>query len=125
MVSNFITKALTSEPLTVYGDGTQTRSFCYVDDTISGLTLPMESPPELTGPVNLGNPQEISILNLAEITIELTSSKSKMLFCYLPENDPKRRNPDILLFTTLKRQFGERYLQSNLTGDMKMGRLAR
>lgn len=97
VVSNFIVQALKNEPITIYGDGTQTRSFCYVDDLIDGMIKMMNSPDEFTGPVNLGNPEEYTILELAETIIKLTNSKSKIIFKPLPENDPKRRKPDITL----------------------------
>ena len=97
VVSNFIVQALKNEPITIYGDGTQTRSFCYVDDLIDGMIKMMNSPDEFTGPVNLGNPEEYTILELAETIIKLTNSKSKIVFKPLPENDPKRRKPDITL----------------------------
>lgn len=95
VVSNFIVQALTGEDITVYGDGSQTRSFCYVDDMVEGLVRLMESPPEQTGPTNLGNPTEISILELAEVILELTDSSSEIVFESLPEDDPQRRRPDI------------------------------
>ncbi|RMG72408.1 MAG: SDR family oxidoreductase [Nitrospirae bacterium] len=97
VVSNFIIQALRNEPLTIYGDGSQTRCFCYVDDMIEGLIRLMNSPDSFTGPVNLGNPVEITILELAEMVIELTGSSSKIEFLPLPENDPRRRRPDITL----------------------------
>ena len=97
VVSNFIVQALKNEPITVYGDGTQTRSFCYVDDMIDGIVKMMNSPDEFTGPVNLGNPEEYRIIDLAKRIIELTSSRSKIVFNPLPQDDPKRRRPDITL----------------------------
>ncbi len=97
VVSNFIMQALRGEDLTVYGDGSQTRSFCYVDDLIDGLVKLMNSPDDFTGPVNLGNPAEFSILELAEKVIELTGSKSKITFKELPADDPQQRQPDIRL----------------------------
>lgn len=95
VVSNFIVQALRGEPLTVYGDGSQTRSFCYVDDLVDGLTKMMETERGFTGPVNLGNPEEFSILDLAERIIRLTKSKSRIKFKPLPQDDPKQRRPDI------------------------------
>jgi len=95
VVSNFIVQALQGKPITIYGDGRQTRSFCYVDDLIDGFVRLMESPAEVTGPVNLGNPGEFSIRELAELTIEMTGSKSKLTFMPLPQDDPKQRRPDI------------------------------
>jgi UDP-glucuronate decarboxylase len=97
VVSNFIMQALRGEDLTVYGDGSQTRSFCYVDDLIEGLMKLMKTPDDFTGPVNLGNPAEFSILELAEKIIELTGAKSKICFKALPADDPKQRQPDISL----------------------------
>ena len=97
VVSNFIVQALKNEPITVYGDGTQTRSFCYVDDLVDGVIKMMNSPDDFTGPVNLGNPEEYRIIDLAEKIIDLTGSKSKIKFKPLPEDDPKKRKPDITL----------------------------
>jgi UDP-glucuronate decarboxylase len=97
VVSNFIVQALKGEPITVYGEGTQTRSFCYVDDLIEGFIRLMDSPAELTGPVNLGNPGEFTIRELAEIVIELTGSKSPIVQRPLPADDPMQRRPDITL----------------------------
>jgi UDP-glucuronate decarboxylase len=93
--SNFILQALRGEPLTVYGDGTQTRSLCYVEDMVGGLAAMMDSPADVTGPVNLGNPDEHSVLDLAERIISMTHSKSKMEFGPLPKDDPQKRRPDI------------------------------
>lgn len=93
VISNFILQALRNEPITVYGDGLQTRSFCYVDDMIEGLIRLMDSPDEITGPINLGNPEEISILELAQKIIELTGSRSKILFKPPPVDDPRHRQP--------------------------------
>lgn len=101
VVSNFVIQALRNEPITVYGDGSQTRSFCYVDDMIEGLVRLMNSPDDFTGPVNLGNPQEVSILELAETIIEMTNSKSEIVFKPLPQDDPRRRCPDITLAKTV------------------------
>ncbi len=97
VVSNFILQALRNEPITVYGDGSQTRSFCYVDDLIDGLVRLMNTPPDVTGPMNIGNPVEFTILGLARKTIELTGSKSEIIFRPLPEDDPVQRKPDITL----------------------------
>ena len=93
VISNFILQALRNEPITIYGDGSQTRSFCYVDDMVDGLIRLMNSPDDFTGPVNLGNPDEISILELAEKIIRMTGSKSKITFKPLPADDPKQRQP--------------------------------
>ncbi len=95
VVSNFIGQALKNEDITAYGDGNQTRSFCYVDDLIDGLIKLMNSPDGFTGPVNLGNPTEFSILELAQKVIELTGSKSKIVLKPIPQDDPLRRKPDI------------------------------
>lgn len=95
VVSNFIVQALMGEPITIYGDGSQTRSFCYVDDMIDAFIAFMARPETVTGPMNLGNPYEFSILELAEKILKLTKSKSKILFKPLPEDDPVQRKPDI------------------------------
>jgi len=95
VVSNFIVQALRGEDITVYGDGSQTRSFCYVDDLIEGLVRLMKTADDFTGPVNLGNPDEFSIYALAERVIALTKSKSKIVYRPLPSDDPKQRKPDI------------------------------
>jgi UDP-glucuronate decarboxylase len=97
VVSNFIVPALRGESLTLYGDGTQTRSFCYVDDLIEGLIRLMETPDEFTGPVNLGNPGEFTMKQLAEEVIRLTGSSSRLVFQPLPADDPRQRKPDITL----------------------------
>jgi UDP-glucuronate decarboxylase len=94
VVSNFIVQALRGEPVTLYGDGSQTRSFCYVDDLIEGFVRLMEAP-ETTGPINLGNPIEFEVRQLAEMVIELTGSKSTLVFKPLPQDDPQQRRPDI------------------------------
>jgi len=101
VVSNFILQALRNKPITIYGDGSQTRSFCYVDDMIEGLIRLMNTLDSFTGPVNLGNPEEVSILELAETIIELIGSKSQLVFMPLPQDDPKRRCPDITLAKTV------------------------
>lgn len=95
VVSNFILQALRGEDITIYGDGSQTRSFCYRDDLIEGMIRLMNTPPELTGPINAGNPNEYTIRELAETIIRLTGSDSKLVFEPLPQDDPKRRRPDI------------------------------
>lgn len=100
VISNFIIQALKGEDITIFGDGKQTRSFCYVDDMIDGLVKLMMSPDDFTGPLNLGNPTEVSILELAEKIKELTNSKSNIIFKPLPSDDPKRRRPDITLAKT-------------------------
>jgi UDP-glucuronate decarboxylase len=95
VVSNFIVQALLKKPLTIYGDGTQTRSFCFVDDLIRGILLMMDKDNLFPGPINLGNPVEFTILELAELVLELTNSDSKLIFKPLPSDDPKQRKPDI------------------------------
>jgi UDP-glucuronate decarboxylase len=100
VVSNFVIQALKNEPITIYGDGSQTRSFCYVDDLIDGFLLLMGSRDEFRGPVNLGNPVEFTVLELAQKVIDLTGSKSKFDFRRLPSDDPKQRQPDITLART-------------------------
>ncbi|NQT23986.1 SDR family oxidoreductase, partial [candidate division KSB1 bacterium] len=97
VVSNFIMQALQDHPITIYGDGGQTRSFCYVSDLIDGMVRMMQSADAFTGPVNLGNPEEKSMLELAETIIDLTGSKSKIIHEKLPDDDPMRRKPDITL----------------------------
>lgn len=97
VVSNFIVQALRGEDITIYGDGQQTRSFCYVDDLIEGFVRMMNSPVELVGPINLGNPSEFTVRELAEKVVQLTGSKSKLIFMPLPSDDPKQRQPDISL----------------------------
>ena len=97
VVSNFIIQALRGEEITVYGDGTQTRSFCYVDDLIEAILRTMSTPDEFTGPINIGNPQEFTMLELAELVLKLTRSKSKLVFKPLPSDDPRQRQPDISL----------------------------
>ena len=97
VVSNFIVQALNNKPITIYGDGSQTRSFCYVDDLITGMIKLMESHKSITGPINMGNPSEFTMIELAELVIKLTSSRSKLKFKPLPEDDPKQRQPNISL----------------------------
>lgn len=95
VVSNFIVQALRGEDLTIYGDGSQTRSFCYVDDMINAFVKFMDSNHGFSGPMNLGNPQEVTMLELAQLILKLTGSKSKLIFSKLPEDDPRQRKPDI------------------------------
>lgn len=99
VISNFIVQALKNQDITVYGQGTQTRSFCYVDDLIEGLIRMMNGSDDFIGPVNLGNPDEFSILGLAEMVVSLTASRSKIIFKPLPQDDPLQRQPDITLAT--------------------------
>ncbi len=102
VVSNFIVQALKNEDITVYGDGTQTRSFCYVDDMVDGLIKLMSSDDKITGPINLGNPEEYKIIDLANMILNMIpNSKSKIIFKELPKDDPKRRCPDITKAKTL------------------------
>ncbi len=101
VVSNFIVQALRGEAITVYGDGSQTRSFCYVDDLIEGLLKLMDAPPEMPGPINLGNPVEFKMSELAEMTLRLTGSRSKLRYMPLPQDDPRQRQPDITLARSL------------------------
>ena len=95
VVSNFVVSALTGEPLSVYGEGSQTRSFCYIDDLVEGLVRMMATDHDVTGPINLGNPQEVTVAELAELTIALTRSPSTLTRHPLPADDPRRRQPDI------------------------------
>jgi UDP-glucuronate decarboxylase len=97
VVSNFIVQALQGEPITLYGDGSQTRSFCYVDDLVDALVRMMATPDDVTGPINVGNPEEFTIRSLAEKVIGLTGSKSRIVEKPLPSDDPRQRQPDIAL----------------------------
>ena len=97
VVSNFIIQALRGEDITVYGEGTQTRSFCYVDDLVEAMVRAMNTPDEFTGPVNIGNPREFTMLELAELVLKITASKSKLVFKPLPSDDPRQRQPNISL----------------------------
>jgi UDP-glucuronate decarboxylase len=100
VVSNFIVQALRNQNITVYGDGLQTRSFCYVDDLIAGLARFMSAPDRVTGPINLGNPEEFTISELADIVVRLTGSRSRVVYKPLPVDDPRQRRPDITLAQT-------------------------
>jgi UDP-glucuronate decarboxylase len=95
VVSNFIVQALKGENITIYGDGKQTRSFCYVDDLVEAMLRMIDTPEDVTGPVNIGNPNEFTIRELAELVIDLTGTKAKMIFEPLPSDDPRQRQPDI------------------------------
>jgi UDP-glucuronate decarboxylase len=97
VVSNFIVQALRGQEITIYGEGTQTRSFCYVDDLIEAIVRMMETPSDVTGPINIGNPNEFTIRELAELIIEMTGTKSKIRFEPLPSDDPRQRQPDIAM----------------------------
>ena len=99
VVSNFIMQALRGEDITIYGDGKQTRSFCFVDDLIEAMIRVMATPDDFTGPINIGNPTEFTILQLAEEVLRLTRSTSRLVFKPLPIDDPKQRQPDITLAT--------------------------
>jgi UDP-glucuronate decarboxylase len=99
VISNFIRQAMSGEDLTIFGDGSQTRSFCYRDDLVEGMLRMMSAPDDFVGPVNLGNPDEFTIRELAELVLELTGSRSKLVYHPLPADDPKHRRPDIALAT--------------------------
>lgn len=114
VVSNFILQALKNEPITVYGKGEQTRSFCYVEDLIRGFVLMMDSDDSIKGPLNLGNPSEITVLELANKIIELTGSKSKIVYEKLPEDDPTQRCPDITKAKKMINWFPEVTLEEGL-----------
>ena len=113
VVSNCIVKALKGEDIIIYGNGSQTRSFCYIDDLVEGIIKMMNNTQDFIGPVNLGNSSERTILNLAELVIELTNSKSKIVFGKLPEDDPLQRKPDL---TVAKNE-----LSWQSTTDIKIG----
>ena len=100
VVSNFIVQALRGEPITIYGEGEQTRSFCYVDDLIDGFVRFMGSPDDFVGPVNLGNPTEVSVRELANMILDITGSQSRLVFERLPSDDPRQRQPDVALAKT-------------------------
>lgn len=114
VVSNFIVQALNGDPITIYGDGSQTRSFCYVNDLIDGLIKLMATPKDFTGPVNIGNPGEFTMLALAQKIIELTNSNSQLTFKSLPQDDPKQRQPDIELAKQVLGWFPSTDLSSGL-----------
>ena len=97
VISNFIVQALKGQDITIYGDGSQSRSFCYIDDMIEGMVRLMNSRAGFTGPINVGNPSEFTVLELAELVLELTGSKSKLIYQELPEDDPRQRRPEIAL----------------------------
>lgn len=114
VVSNFIVQALKGEPITIYGDGSQTRSFCYVEDLVEALVLLMQSQEGVTGPVNLGNPEEYTVLELAQFIVKLTNSRSKIVRKDLPQDDPERRKPDISLAKTTLGWFPKVKLEDGL-----------
>jgi UDP-glucuronate decarboxylase len=101
VVSNFVVQALKGQDITIYGDGSQTRSFCYVDDLLEAMVCAMNTSDEFTGPINIGNPGEFSMLELADLVLKITGSKSKIKFLRLPQDDPKQRQPDITLAKSL------------------------
>jgi UDP-glucuronate decarboxylase len=115
VVSNFIIQALQGDPITIYGDGSQTRSFCYVDDLVDALMRLMQTPTSCTGPINVGNPQECTILELAQLIIRLTGSKSKIVSMGLPQDDPERRKPDISLAKSTLDWFPKVQLEEGIT----------
>lgn len=115
VVSNFIIQALQGNPITIYGDGSQTRSFCYVDDLVDALIRLMQTPTTCTGPINVGNPQEFTILELAQLIIRLTGSKSKIVSMGLPQDDPERRKPDISLAKSTLDWFPKVQLEEGIT----------
>jgi UDP-glucuronate decarboxylase len=115
VVSNFIVQALRGHEITIYGEGTQTRSFCYVDDLIEAMVRMMETPSEVTGPINIGNPHEFTIRELAELIIKLTGTKSKLRFEPLPSDDPRQRRPDISEAKSTLKWEPETELQGGLT----------
>ena len=113
VVSNFIVQALKNQPITIYGEGNQTRSFCYVDDLIDGVVKFMNTNDDITGPINLGNPNEFKVRDLAQLIINLTNSRSKIIYLPLPQDDPSRRKPDITIAKEL--------LGWNPTIELKIG----
>ena len=115
VVPNFIIQALQGNPITIYGEGAQTRSFCYVDDLVDALIRLMQSPSTCTGPMNLGNPEECTILELAQVIIRLTGSKSKIVKMGLPQDDPERRKPDISFAKSTLEWFPKVQLEEGLT----------
>ena len=119
VISNFVVQALKGEPITIYGSGSQTRSFCYVDDMIEALVKFMDTPKDLCGPVNLGNPSEITILKLANEIIRMTGSSSTIHYKDLPSDDPIKRKPDISLAKTHLRWKPETKLQKGLSNTIR------
>ena len=125
VVSNFIMQALAGEPITIYGDGSQTRSFCFVDDLIEGLIRLMETPDEVTGPMNIGNPVEMTIKELAEAVIDLTGSSSELIHKALPQDDPIQRRPDIGLARSALGWEPQVTLRDGLSGTIRYFRALR
>ncbi len=125
VVSNFIMQALADEPITIYGDGSQTRSFCFVDDLIEGLIRLMETPDEVTGPMNIGNPVEMTIKELAEAVIDLTGSSSELIHKALPQDDPIQRRPDIGLARSALGWEPQVTLRDGLSGTIRYFRALR
>jgi UDP-glucuronate decarboxylase len=124
VVSNFINQALNGEPIMIYGDGGQTRSFCYVDDLIEGLIALMQSPADVTGPINLGNPVEFTIADLAQQVIAITGSNSALVHAELPPDDPRQRKPDIMKARTLLGWQPRTSLEEGLRNTIAYFRLA-
>jgi UDP-glucuronate decarboxylase len=120
VVSNFIVQALLGRDITVYGEGRQTRSFCYVDDLVDGLVRLMDTLPNITGPVNIGNPSEFTILELAQMVVSLSGSRSRIVHRALPENDPKQRQPDISLAQGLLRLEAVRGAETRANEDCRI-----
>lgn len=119
VVSNFVIQALKNQPITIYGDGSQTRSFCYVSDLVDAIGRFLFSPKSITGPINLGNPNEFTMLELAENIIDLTNSKSKIEFFELPQDDPKQRKPDIALAMNQLNWYPKVQLREGLQSTIK------
>ena len=115
VVSNFIVQALRGKEITIYGKGTQTRSFCYVDDLVEAIFRMMETPSDVTGPINIGNPREFTIRELAELIIEMTGAKSKLRFEPLPSDDPRQRQPDISMAKSILKWEPKIELREGLT----------
>jgi len=115
VVSNFIVQALRRQEITIYGEGSQTRSFCYVDDLIEAIVRMMETPPDVTGPINIGNPREFTIRELAELIVEMTGAKSRLRFKPLPSDDPKQRQPEISMAKSILKWEPKIELREGLT----------
>jgi UDP-glucuronate decarboxylase len=119
VVSNFIVQALKGDDITIYGDGSQSRSFCYVDDLVEALLMMMETSPDVTGPINIGNPTELTILELAELVVAMTGAKSKIRLGPLPSDDPRQRQPDILKAKTILGWQPKTQLREGLANTIK------